>query len=94
MMENDSAIQSDGFIDSWMSLAALAKQEVLAREDLKTPEQRIDACEKTAVGHSINNLMTYPWIRERVDAGNLHLVGCYYDLRTGELIALDEIGNS
>lgn len=94
LMENDNAIQSDGFIDSWMSLAALAKQEVLAREDLKTPEQRIDACEKTAVGHSINNLMTYPWIRERVDAGSLHLVGCYYDLRTGELITLDEIDNS
>ena len=91
LMENDSAIQSDGFIDSWMSLAAQAKKEVLARDDLKTPEQRIDACEKTAVGHSVNNLMTYPWIRDRVNDGSLHLIGCYYDLRNGELITLDEI---
>lgn len=91
LMENDSAIQTDGFIDSWMNLAAMAKKEVLARDDLKTPEQRIDACEKTAVGYSLNNLMTYPWIRERVDAGTLNLVGCYYDLRNGDLIMLDEI---
>ena len=91
LMENDSAIQTDGFIDSWMNLAAMAKKEVLARDDLKTPEQRIDACEKTAVGYSLNNLMTYPWIRERVDAGTLHLVVCYYDLRNGDLIMLDEI---
>lgn len=91
LMENDSAIQTDGFIDSWMNLAAMAKKDVLARDDLKTPEQRIDACEKTAVGYSLNNLMTYPWIHERVDAGTLHLVGCYYDLRNGDLIMLDEI---
>lgn len=40
--------------------------------------------------HSLSNLMTYPWIRERLDEGNLDLVGCYYDLRNGELIDLDE----
>ena len=94
LMENDGGIQTDGFIDSWMSLAAAAKEEVLARDDINTPEQRIDACEKTAIGHSLSNLMTYPWIRDRVDAGSLKLVGCYYDLRSGELIALDEINKS
>ncbi len=91
LMENDSAIQTDGFIDSWMNLA---KKEVLAREDLKTPEQRIDAREKTAEGYSLNNLLTYPWVRERVDAGTLNLVGCYYDLRNGDLIMLDERNKS
>ena len=91
LMENNRAIKTDGFIDSWMNLAAKAKEEVLAREDLVTIKQRIDACEKIAVRHSPINLMTYPWIRERVDAGNLDLVSCYYDLRIGELIDLDEI---
>jgi carbonic anhydrase len=91
-MENDSPIQTEGFIDSWMSLAAVAKKEVLARSDLKSMEQRIDACEKAAVGLSLNNLMTYPWVRERVEEGRLNLIGCYYDLRNGELITLDEIG--
>ncbi|HHJ36746.1 MAG TPA: carbonic anhydrase [Gammaproteobacteria bacterium] len=94
LMESDDTIQVDGFIDSWMNLAAAAKKEVLARDDLDTQEQRIDACEKTAVGHSLSNLMTYPWIRERVDTGSLNLVGCYYDLRNGELIVLDEINKA
>jgi len=91
LMENDSAVKTESFIDSWMNLAAKAKEEVLARKELATLKQRTDACEKTAVRHSLSNLMTYPWIRERVDAGNLELVGCYYDLRNGELIDLDEI---
>ena len=91
LMENDTSIKSDGFIYSWMQLAALAKKEVLERIDLTTPEQRINACEKTAVSYSLRNLMSYPWIRDRVEAGGLDLVGCYYDLRSGELVTLDEI---
>lgn len=91
LMENDGSIQTDSFIHSWMNLAAAAKKEVLARDDLNTPEQRIATCEKTAVLHSLNKLMTYPWIRERVEAGSLNLMGCYYDLRNGDLIVLDEI---
>jgi len=94
LMENDGLIQTGGFIDSWMNLAAAAKKEVLARDNLTTAEQRIDACEKTAVGHSLNNLMTYPWIHERVNTGSLNLLGCYYDLRNGELITLEEITKS
>ena len=64
LMENDTSIKSDGFIYSWMQLAALAKKEVLERIDLATPEQRINACEKTAVSYSLRNLMSYPWIRD------------------------------
>lgn len=94
LMENDTSIRSNGFIASWMNLAAAAKKEVLARDDLNTPEQRIGACEQTAVSYSLQNLMTYPWIRERVEAGSLELVGCYYDLRSGELVILNEINGS
>ncbi len=94
LMENDTSIRSNGFIASWMNFAAAAKKEVLARDDLNTPEQRIGACEQTAVSYSLQNLMTYPWIRERVEAGSLELVGCYYDLRSGELVILNEINGS
>lgn len=91
LMENDSEIKSDGFIDSWMNLASSAKKEVLAREDLTSSEQQIDACEKTAVSYSLKNLMTYPWVKSQVESGKLSLLGCYYDLHTGELAILDEI---
>ena len=94
LMENNALIKSDGFVDSWMQIAEPAKKEVLARDDLHTPEQRIDACEKTAVRYSLQNLITHPWIYSRVKAGHLDLVGCYYDLRCGELIELAEINAS
>lgn len=87
----DDSIEGEGFIDSWMDIAAPAKKEVLARNDLETPEQLTDACEKTAVSYSLQNLMTHPWIRERVEAGKLELVGYYYDLRSGELDSVDAI---
>jgi carbonic anhydrase len=33
----------------------------------------------------LHNLLTYPWVRERVDAGNLVLHGWWFDLETGDL---------
>jgi carbonic anhydrase len=94
LMENETSFQAQGFIDSWMNLAAAAKKEVLAREDLQDMEQRLHACEKTAVSHSLKNLMLYPWIKDRVEAGNLELIGCFYDLRNGDLQMLDKINAS
>ncbi|HED18123.1 MAG TPA: carbonic anhydrase [Gammaproteobacteria bacterium] len=94
LMDSDASISSEGFIDSWMQIAAPAKKEVLARSDLDTPELRIDACEKTAVSYSLRNLMTHPWIHSRVEAGSLDLVGCYYDLRSATLVDVDEINTS
>lgn len=91
LMESDSSFAAEGFIASWMNLAAAAKKEVLARADLSTTQQRISACEKTAVSHSLRNLLSYPWIKQRVDAGNLELLGCFYDLHSGDLIVLDKI---
>jgi carbonic anhydrase len=94
LMESDDSIKPDGFIDSWMQIAAPAKEDVLARNDLDTPELRTDACEKTAVSYSLRNLMTYPWIRSRVESDDLNLVGCYYDLYNGELADIEEINAS
>ncbi len=91
LMENNGNIKKDGFIDRWMQIAAPAKKEILARKDLNTLDEKIDACEKTAINHSLRNLLTHPWVRERVEKGKLILVGYYYDLHTGQLEKIDEI---
>ena len=54
-------------------------------------EEKISACEVIVVSHSLRNLLTHPWIRERVEAGKLDLVGCYYDPHTSELVEVDVI---
>ena len=91
LMENDGNIKKDGFIDRWMQIAAPAKKEILERKDLNTLDEKIDACEKTAINYSLRNLLTHPWIRQRVEKGKLRLVGYYYDLHTGQLEKIDEI---
>lgn len=91
LMENDGNIKQDGFIDRWMQIAAPAKKEILSRKDLNTLDEKIDACEKTAITYSLRNLLTHPWIRQRIEKGKLRLVGYYYDLHTGQLEKVDEI---
>ena len=34
---------------------------------------------------SLDNLMTFPWITSAVDAGNLELHDCFFDIRSGIL---------
>ena len=48
--------------------------------------------ERASVGGSLKNLMTYPWVRERVEAGNLVLHGWWFDLDTGDLWATEPGG--
>ncbi|HEB82408.1 MAG TPA: carbonic anhydrase [Gammaproteobacteria bacterium] len=91
LMKNDMKPGDDGFINKWMKIAEPAKQEVLARDDLHDMEEKISACELAAISHSLRNLMTHPWVRERVQAGKLDLIGCYYDLHTSKLVDVDEI---
>jgi carbonic anhydrase len=94
LMEDDASIKPDGFINSWMRIAAPAKEEVLARSDLDTLELRTSACEKAAVRYSLRNLMSYPWIHRQVENGDLVLIGWYYDLRSGEITNVDAINSS
>ncbi|MEO5878419.1 MAG: SulP family inorganic anion transporter [Streptosporangiaceae bacterium] len=44
------------------------------------------------VMQQLDNLMTYPWLRSRVEAGTLELVGMYLDLETAKVHLLDGDG--
>ncbi|HWQ95426.1 MAG TPA: carbonic anhydrase, partial [Gammaproteobacteria bacterium] len=43
-------------------------------------------CEQAAIQVSLRNLSTFPWVRERVAQGALHLHGWYFDIDRGELL--------
>lgn len=42
------------------------------------------------VTQQLDNLMTYPWLRRRVETGSLELVGMYLDLETAKVHILDQ----
>ena len=72
------------FVGRWMDLAARARDRVLVCEpaDLQT------ACEHEVVKVSLENLMTFPWIAERVRDRKLVLHGATFDIRSGILSML------
>ena len=45
--------------------------------------------EQASVVRTLKNLMTFPWISERVQARELQLLGAYFDVATGCLSAWD-----
>ncbi|MDS4026797.1 MAG: carbonic anhydrase [Candidatus Contendobacter sp.] len=84
--END---EGEGFIAPWVKIAASARDEVLRRWPDASKEFKQRACERAGIRASLTNLMTFPFIRQRVERGELNLYGWYYDLENGELMQYD-----
>ncbi len=78
------------FIDDWMCLAESARRSVMAEMPNATLKEQIRACEQRAILVSLDNLRTFSWIRERVEAGKLRLHGWYFDIEQGQLLRYDE----
>ncbi|HEY7987369.1 MAG TPA: carbonic anhydrase [Methylophilaceae bacterium] len=74
------------FIPGWMNISARAKQRVLEELPDATPEQQLCACEEESILVSLENLLTFPWLKARVDSGDLTLYGWRFDIGTGELV--------
>jgi carbonic anhydrase len=84
--EGVGGISQYEFIGAWVSIAAAARERVLREMAGETRAVQRKACEQGAISLSLTNLMSFPWIRERVEAGSLTLHGWYFDIDTGELL--------
>ena len=73
------------FIGPWVKLLDSARDKVLAAN----PDDPQTALEYEGVETSIANLMTFPFVREAVEAGKLGLHGLWVDIGSGELKNLD-----
>lgn len=79
--DNDAEVNGSGFIASWMDIAKSAKEKAIA-ESSSPSECETRCCEYSLIG-SLDNLLTFPWIRERVEAKILTLHAWHFDLETG-----------
>ncbi len=74
------------FIESWMAIAKPARALVCDAPDAPASfEARCTACEHQAVRVSLANLLTFPWIAQRVRDGALTLAGLHFDVESGKL---------
>lgn len=72
-----------GFVASWISLLDDAREKVVADKG-NGPEAQT-AMEWEGVRTSIKNLRTFPFVKEREDAGELKLRGAWFGIAEGEL---------
>lgn len=89
LMETGYLNNPESYIDDWMHLAESARAEVLHEMPEAPLDEKIHACELRAILVSLRNLVTFPWIRERVENGTLTLHGWYFDIEQGQLLQYD-----
>jgi carbonic anhydrase len=83
----------DSFIAEWMRIAEAARRRVEQEHTGASSKERHRACEQQAILVSLDNLMTFSWIRERVEQGRLALHGWYFDIERGELLGYNAAEN-
>lgn len=87
LMEGEGITASNfEFIGTWVGIARTVRERVLLELAHEPQATQIRACEQGAIALSLENLMSFPWIRERVERGALGLHGWYFDLDAGELL--------
>jgi carbonic anhydrase len=70
------------FVNAWIDLLAPVVEALACNDQI--------AAERGSIELSLENLMTFPFIAEKVDAGTLELVGARFDIATGGLDLLDK----
>ena len=74
------------FVRPWMSLAEPVRRRVLSCDPV---DPQLEG-EHEVVKLSLENLRTFPWIKEREDDGRLALIGAHFDVRYGRLTMLQD----
>ena len=69
------------FIAPWVSIAAKAMHKL----DEENESERAAEGGRAALRVSMQNLLSFPWVAERVDAGKIGISGWWFDMQAGQL---------
>ncbi|HUD23282.1 MAG TPA: carbonic anhydrase [Acidobacteriaceae bacterium] len=86
MAGEGTTVSNYEFIGAWVSIAAAARERVLCEFAGEPAAVQAKACEKAAIALSLQNLLSFPWIHQRVQDGSLTLHGWYFDIDAGALL--------
>ncbi len=81
--------EAQDFVAPWMAMAAPALAQI--PPEAKGAEA-LTCAEAAVVRVTQDNLMTFPWVRQRVEAGELILEGYRFDIHTGVLMHVEPDG--
>lgn len=87
LMDNTITSDTDGysFIKPWMNIVEDASEFTELERVSMSKTSRISTCEKRATLISLNNLVSFPWVKKAIKEGDLHLHGWYFDIKSGNL---------
>ncbi|WP_295848854.1 carbonic anhydrase [Tardiphaga sp.] len=88
-VDNAAPLSPGDFIGRWMSMFIKPGEKVEIR-DHETMIDFATRIEKAAVFRSLENLMTFPFVRAAVEHGALELHGAYFGVAVGSLSVLDQ----
>src|SRR4030088_1833412 len=77
------------FIGRWMQMF-IKPGEVVEQRDRESMQDFTIRIEKAAVFRSLENLMTFPFVRSLVESGGISLHGAYFGVAEGSLFVLDQ----
>lgn len=90
-IEGAAAKQTDArFISGWMGILEDSRMSVLAANQTAPRAKVVEEMEKAAIKASLNNLRSFPFVKEYEDRGKLSLHGAVFDIGTGSLLVLNE----
>ncbi|MGP1450833.1 MAG: carbonic anhydrase [Wolinella sp.] len=84
----DSALNKTPHVKKWLELLEPAKRKVLAIAP-ETNAKRAWMTEQINIEKQLENLFTYPGVKERFEHGELGIFGWYYIIETGEVFSYD-----
>lgn len=87
--EDSAPLSASDFIGKWMELIRPAAEAVGPQSRYPHFADYLAALEQRPVVTAIDNLMTFPYVRARVERGELALHGAYFGVATGLLSTYD-----
>jgi carbonic anhydrase len=86
--EPDRPLSKGDFIGRWMGLMASAAANVGQRGDQPLADY-LTRLERASIFTTLDNLKTFPFVRDAIARGALRLHAAYFDVATGQLLVGD-----
>jgi carbonic anhydrase len=87
-IDNIEPLSPGDFIGRWMSMF-IKPGEIVEQRERETMQDFTVRIEKAAIFRSLENLMTFPFVRALVERGEMNLHGAYFGVAEGSLFVLD-----